>query len=504
LTNLEHLHLEWNNITDISGLSGLTNLREASLQYNQFSDISALAGLTKLMFLDIQGNPLNVDACTVYIPQIIANNPGIDIRRNACAQHRAMFSSTVGGQVTDPGEGEFLYDNGEIVFLHAQADPGFVFAGFSGTYNTSDNPVSLTIEQDHRIRANFRSVDDPNSGNDLPDDSPTEVRVIHVDDDAPGDPHSGDASVSDPWESGTRERPFDQIQEAIDAAPDGATVFVHAGTYRENLGLRGRRIRLTGFDPTDANIPRWPVIDGGATGPVVDFARGEGPDCLLQGFVITGGKDDGIAAIRCSASSPTIANCLIVGNRASDPNGAVAYCVDSNARFINCTIADNHAGERSAVLYSVNSRVVVTNSILWGNSPREVLHPGTGAISMSYSDVAGGWPGPGNLTADPLFAGEGSWVDDGHPDVRVEPDAPGAVWVMGDYHLRSQAGRWDARAYRWVRDGITSPCIDAGDPGSPVGGEMFPNGHVINMGAYGGTIEAAKSGLQGLDFERTP
>ncbi len=66
----------------------MTSLREANLQYNKFSDISALASLTELEFLDIRGNPLNTDACTVYIPLIITNNPGVDIRHNACARRR--------------------------------------------------------------------------------------------------------------------------------------------------------------------------------------------------------------------------------------------------------------------------------------------------------------------------------------------------------------------------------------------------------------------------------
>jgi hypothetical protein len=44
-----------------------------------------------------------------------------------------------------------------------------------------------------------------------------------------------------------------------------------------------------------------------------------------------------------------------------------------------------------------------------------------------------------------------------------------------------------------VKDDVTSPCIDAGDPNSPVGEEPFPNGGRINMGAYGGTAEASKS-----------
>jgi hypothetical protein len=44
-----------------------------------------------------------------------------------------------------------------------------------------------------------------------------------------------------------------------------------------------------------------------------------------------------------------------------------------------------------------------------------------------------------------------------------------------------------------VQDAVTSPCIDAGDMTSPIGFEPFPNGGVINIGAYGGTAEASKS-----------
>lgn len=42
-------------------------------------------------------------------------------------------------------------------------------------------------------------------------------------------------------------------------------------------------------------------------------------------------------------------------------------------------------------------------------------------------------------------------------------------------------------------DNITSPCIDAGNPGTDVGDEPQPNGNRINMGAYGGTPTASKS-----------
>ena len=67
------------------------------------------------------------------------------------------------------------------------------------------------------------------------------------------------------------------------------------------------------------------------------------------------------------------------------------------------------------------------------------------------------------------------------------------MWVGGDYHLKSQAGRWDPIARTWVFDTVTSPCIDGGTPGNPVGHEPLPNGNIVNMGVYGGTNEASKS-----------
>jgi hypothetical protein len=68
-----------------------------------------------------------------------------------------------------------------------------------------------------------------------------------------------------------------------------------------------------------------------------------------------------------------------------------------------------------------------------------------------------------------------------------------AVWIDGDYNLKSQASRWDSVSQSWIQDDVTSPCIDAGDPNSPIGHEPFPNGGIINIGAYVGTLEASKS-----------
>jgi len=114
----------------------------------------------------------------------------------------------------------------------------------------------------------------------------------------------------------------------------------------------------------------------------------------------------------------------------------------------------------------------------------KAAHSLMGADSTSVDDrMIGQW-----LNGDPLFAAPGRWDPNGTPD---NPNDD--FWVNGDYHLKSQAGRWDPVAESWVRDEVTSPCIDAGDPTGPIGHEPFPTGGIVNMGAYGGTAEASKS-----------
>jgi hypothetical protein len=479
LSALRTLWLGANDIVDISSLGVLTGLQSLVISGNQISDISPLTNLHSLDYLYVVNNPLNADACAIYMPQILAANPDVYMPENPCASatYRVSIRATAGGSVISPGEGQFTYEAGAVLRVEARADPGFLFAGFSGTYATGSNPAFITVDRNLEIQANFVGALDE----------------IHVDDDAPGDPSPGDAQVSDPQEDGTREHPFDRIQEAIEVSHTGVTVFVHGGTYRETIDLLGKNIRLRGFDSHDSNGADWPIIDGGGAGPVVSFTRWEGPDCRLTGLVITGGKARSGSAIFCSGSSPTIVNCLIAGNCATDPTGSAIYCGDSAAAFVNCTITDNDGGSQGAGLSLMNSPVTLVSSILWGNTPRDMISPGEGSPSIHYSDVPGSDPGLGNIDTDPLFARMGYWADRNRPGIVVEPDFLDAVWVAGDYHLRSQAGRWDPKTGSWIVDDATSRCIDGGDPTAAVGPEPSPNGGIVNMGVYGGTTEASKS-----------
>ncbi|MGB9927739.1 MAG: disaggregatase related repeat-containing protein, partial [Methanosarcina sp.] len=71
-----------------------------------------------------------------------------------------------------------------------------------------------------------------------------------------------------------------------------------------------------------------------------------------------------------------------------------------------------------------------------------------------------------------------------------------------DYHLQSQAGRWNGKT--WVKDKVNSPCIDAGYKTSDYSKEPENNGDRINIGRYGNTQYASKSENPLTDPQHAP
>ena len=61
---------EWNEITDISVLSGMKELRSLGLWNNQISDITPLSGLKELRTLDVSGNQLTDASVCGELPEL--------------------------------------------------------------------------------------------------------------------------------------------------------------------------------------------------------------------------------------------------------------------------------------------------------------------------------------------------------------------------------------------------------------------------------------------------
>ena len=294
---------------------------------------------------------------------------------------------------------------------------------------------------------------------------------------------------------------YDYIQHAIVAGQAGDTIIAGEGIYQESINFKGKKLTVSSANPDDPAVVAATVIDGNSR--IVTFSGGEDANSILSGFTITGGSN----GIYCTEATPVIADCTITGNT----NAGIKLYSGGSPKITNCSIiANGGAGiemyprktarytfynrpEISNSIIAANgqqgifggipaitnstivenlrggiygSRPTVTNSIIYFNGNAQIAES---TATVTYSDVQGSWPGLGNIDADPLFA---------------DPD-------NSDYHLKSKTGRWDPSSQTWVEDNLTSPCIDKGDPDSPVGAEPVPNGGIINLGAYGGTAQAS-------------
>jgi len=192
---------------------------------------------------------------------------------------------------------------------------------------------------------------------------------------------------------------YSPIQAAIDTSINGDTIIVEPGTYIENINFLGKNIVLTSASPTVPGTLKRTIIDGNNSGPVVTFAGSETSACRLTGFTITNGSTSGNGGgINGNSTQAAITNCMIVGNTANY-GGGLYKC---NGTITNCTFTDNTANLGGGI-YNDSSSPTVTNCILWANSDTQIYNNGTSSPVVTYCDVQAGYPGTGNIDADPLF-----------------------------------------------------------------------------------------------------
>jgi len=269
--------------------------------------------------------------------------------------------------------------------------------------------------------------------------------------------------------------------------------------FRENTGVLGGAI----WNDVGSHLTakRCSFVKNTASawgGAILDL----GSNCVLADCTFRANLA-GLQGGAIDVSNGAVSNCLFIGNRAlgessanySRPGaGGAVYnsAYQGTLVLTRCTFHGNWA-KLGCSIDRVYVGTAVNDSIFSDSDDQVYRYPHESPAVIRYSNIRYGRPSEGNIDGDPYFAAPGFWVDPNDPNRPGNPNDPNAIWVDGDYHLKSQAGRWDPTTDSWVIDDVTSPCVDAGDPNSPVGLEPFPNGGRINMGAYGGTTEASKS-----------
>jgi len=172
----------------------------------------------------------------------------------------------------------------------------------------------------------------------------------------------------------TQDKGYVSIQESINEANDGDVVKVYEGIYYENIDFKGKAITVRSKVPEDWSVVEATIIDANGGYHVVEFSSGEDANSVLTGFTITGGEANGVssldkcgAGIYCGEASPTIRNCAIRDNSATNMGGGMTN-LSSSPTLTNCTFSGNNSAHFAGGMYNCfGSSPVITNCIFTNN-----------------------------------------------------------------------------------------------------------------------------------------
>jgi parallel beta-helix repeat protein len=259
------------------------------------------------------------------------------------------------------------------------------------------------------------------------------------------------------------------------------------GLYLENCTALVTNCLLSG----NASETSWGGAGGGmyiASGTVEVW------DCVLRGNGSTrnnGGGETYGGGIYVNAGDATIRNCLVVNNWCNGPSdtakrGSGVFLNGGSALLANCTIVTNTAYVGTTATAAEGIRyaggtVTLRDSIVWDHADDLANFP---------TNVAG-------VLTNVWHCDIGNGDNDGENGcVSVEPLFADSFY----YHLRSMGGRYGGGYFGngyWVVDLESSPLIDAGST-NDYSRETAPNGGRVNMGAYGNSPTASRSGASGV------
>ncbi len=400
--------------------------------------------------------------------QAPAVNAGLDqsITLPALANLDATVSDD--GLPSNPGQLSFAWTK--------QSGPGNVSFGNS---LASDTSASFSIDGSYVLRLTVS--DGALSATDTVSitvnaEPPIEPGIFWVDDNA----------ANNPTQNGSSANPFGSIQQAINAAAPDNEIRVVAGTYTKINGhvldWQNKDLKIRGgyaaVGSTVRNPAQYPcIIDGNnLANRSCIVARNLNEDAELSGFTIKRGNYFQGGGMHNDASHLLIANCIFIENQSPSFGGAIymksfaepvirnckfqsnsaveggaIYSSDcypnlrncafllntassmggalrskySNLTIASCSFIANAGGSNNAghALAHLNGSSTINNSLFWDGTSGAEIYKQSGTLTVSYSDVRGGYAGTGNLNVNPQLA------------------------TNSDFHI-----------------GNNSPCKNAGDP----------------------------------------
>lgn len=167
---------------------------------------------------------------------------------------------------------------------------------------------------------------------------------------------------------------------------------------------------------------------------------------LLDGVEVLSNKQGGIDLNTCTA---TIINSVIAKNGATDsPFGGVKITSPgAGSSFVNNTVVDNKAVSGAAGVKCASASTI-SNSVIWWNTPLDVVVSPSPECTIGYSNLGASLPP--NLNAAPSFVNAAS--GDYHymqGSAGIDAAGPGAPVVDFDGYPRPYNGTSDMGAFEW-------------------------------------------------------
>ena len=252
--------------------------------------------------------------------------------------------------------------------------------------------------------------------------------------------------------SGTASAPLRNIQTALTRASSGDTVKVSSGSYEEIMSTTVKVVLRGGYDNSFSETARDYVGNKSILRPTAGTVLSDGLSSTIDGFVIdgSGGAAKGIVV---TAGHAIVTHNVVYGISASGGT-CIQVTGATSATIMNNTVANNKLSGGGTIIYSIyvngnaDGAAVILNNIAYNNNVGVSIISSWGGISgyncsygNSYANFDGAAATATDILKDPIFRG------------------------VGAYDFRLSAG---------------SPCIDAGDPSSP----LDPDGTRADIGAY--------------------
>jgi len=178
----------------------------------------------------------------------------------------------------------------------------------------------------------------------------------------------------------------------------------------ENTSLTGNKIKLNTAGSEGGGIYCFvasPTITNNTIEDNIADWSGGGIECMsysspaINRNTIKGNHAHWGGGIDCDDwSDPTITNNLITRNITAGHGGGIECRNGSSPIITNNTITNNSAPMFGGGIYC-DAYPTITNTILYYNNPTySDIYVSSGTATVTYCNVAGGWPGDGNIDFD--------------------------------------------------------------------------------------------------------